>query len=134
MMAISTIPVSPGIPSQRLRVTLDRREFVLDLRWSMREARWYLDVRDSGGVLLVGGVKVVTSWPLLARFRTVVGVPAGDLMIDDGRANPADPTLEDLGASAQLQYLDAAEIAAWQTATAVSVGGGLPVIIGEVPL
>ena len=69
MMAISTIPVSPGIPSQRLRVTLDRREFVLDLRWSMREARWYLDVRDSGGVLLVGGVKVVTSWPLLARFR-----------------------------------------------------------------
>lgn len=134
MMAISTIPVAPGVPSQRLRVTLDRREYVLDFRWSMREERWYLDLRDGSGVLLVGGIKVVTAWPLLARFRAMVGIPAGDLMIDDGRASLADPTLDGLGVTTQLQYLDAAEIAAWQTATAASVGGGLPVIVGEVPL
>lgn len=123
------IPVLPGVPSQRLRVTLDRREYVLDVRWSMREAKWYLDIRDSNGAAIIMGIKIVTGgYSLLARYRSSAlapKLPAGDLMIDDGRANPTDPTLEELGASAQLTYSNAAMVAAI-AADATVTGPGSP--------
>jgi hypothetical protein len=135
MMARFVLPAAASIPSQRCRVTLDRREYVLDLRWSMREERWYLDVRDAAGSLLVGSIKIVTAWPLLRRFRAVVGLPPGDIIVLDGRAGSPDPGLADLGSVAELIYLDAAELAALApTATSVSTGGGAPGGIGEMPI
>ena len=110
-MGTHVIPLRPSVPSYRLRTVLDQREYILELRWSMREERWYLDLRDTNGDLLVGPIKLVVGWPLLYRYRTVEGMPPGDLLVVDGRAAPADPTLDDLGASLQLVYIDGAGLA-----------------------
>jgi hypothetical protein len=106
-----TISLAPGIPSYRQRTVLDGREYVLELRWSQREERWYLDLRTAAGDLLAGAIKLVTGWPLLYRFRTVEGLPPGELMVVDLRADAADPGLDELGDVALLCYLTADEIA-----------------------
>lgn len=107
-----TIALAPGIPSYRQRTLLDGIEYVLELRWSEREARWYLDLRDVNGRALVLATKLVANWPLLYRFRTVPGLPPGELMVLDTRTPPQDPTLHELGAEVQLVYVTRDEIAA----------------------
>lgn len=111
-MAAITIPLAPGLPRYQQRTVLDGREYILALRWSQREERWYLDVSDANGALLVGAVKLVVGFPLLYRFCAgVPGLPPGELMVVDERPHPGDPTLGELGDVAQLIYLDAAEMA-----------------------
>lgn len=104
------INLAPGVPSSRQRVTLDGVEYVLDLRWSQREERWYLDVRDTAGTLLVGAIKLVVLQPLLAPVRVVEGLPPGELMVVDARPGAPDPGLDELGDVAQLVYQSAAEL------------------------
>jgi hypothetical protein len=124
-MTTRTIPLAPGVPFFRQRVTLDGAEYVLVLRWSQREEQWYLDLRDANGVLLVGSIKLVVNWPLLYRFRSIVGVPPGELMVVDGRAQAVDPGLAELGDVAQLVYLDAAELATQAAAALVASTDGV---------
>lgn len=100
-----TIALAPGVPSYRQRTVLDGVEYVLELRWSMRERAWYLDLRDLNGRPLVLGIKLVANWPLLATFRTVEGLPRGELVVVDTRTPPRDPGLGELGADVQLVYL-----------------------------
>ncbi len=103
-MAIETITLAVGVPSYRLRATLDGVEFELVLRWSEREEHWYLDLHDANGMPLVGCIKVVVNWPLLYRFRSLEGLPAGELMAVDLRTPPQDPGLDDLGDAVSLCY------------------------------
>ena len=108
---IVTIALAPGVPSYRQRTVLDGVEYVLELRWSQRERRWYLDMRDVNGHPLVIGMKLVANWPLLYRFRTVRGLPPGELIVLSTRWPPRDPGLDELGATVRLAYVSANEIA-----------------------
>lgn len=111
MMAdVVTIALSPGTPSYRQRTVLEGVEYVLDLRWSEREARWYLDLRDVHGRALVLAIKIVAGWPLFARFRSLPGIPPGELVAIDRRAPPRDPNLLELGDVVQLVYVSRAAI------------------------
>ena len=112
-MAAQRIPITPGVPNFRQRTTLDGREYVFDFRWSQREAKWYLDLRDAQGELLAGSIKLVVSWPLLDSIRGQrSAMPPGELMLIDGRQTPADPGLDELGDEVQLVYLDTDELVA----------------------
>ena len=107
---LQTISVTSA-PSQKLRVKLDGREYVLRLRWSEREERWYLDVLDGKEVLLAGAIKIVANWPLLEAQRFSEALPPGEIMAMDGRTSPADPGLRELGTTIPLVYLPAADVA-----------------------
>jgi hypothetical protein len=112
---IRTINIAPGVPNSRQAVVLDGREYVLDLRWSQREERWYLDMRDANGVLLAGAVKLVSNWPILYRLRVPgSALPPGELVVTDAREVPADPGLDELGDAVQLVYIDAEDMEALQ--------------------
>lgn len=98
----------PGKPHYRERVVLDGQEFVLTLRWSMREERFYLDVADVNGSLLVGAIKVVANWPLLDDVRgSGIAIPRGEIFAHDLRSAPVDPGLDDLGDTIALVYAPA---------------------------
>lgn len=108
-MANLKIPISPGVPSTRQRAVLDGREFILDLRWSTREERWYLDVRDSNGDPLALSIGVVTNWPLLYRFRqhssdNDLMIPDGELWFVAGHPDHEYPTLESMGDTVVFVY------------------------------
>lgn len=108
-MTTLTISLAVGQPNTRQTVVLDGLEYVLDLRWSGREERWFLDLYDAAGTLLAGSIKVINGLPLLYKLRGgAPGLPPGELVVLDGRDIPADPGLEDLGDAAQLAYVEAA--------------------------
>jgi hypothetical protein len=107
---IAAINLAPGVPNYRQRTHLDGVEYELVLRWSDREAAWYLDLNRSTGELLVSGIKVVCNLPLLYRFHGIDGVPPGELIATDGRPEPHDPLLDELGDAVPLLYMDASEV------------------------
>lgn len=94
-----------------MTLVLEGRELVLDLRWSQREEKWYLDLRSADGTLLVGAIKVVVNFPLLIPYHRIAGVPAGEFFANDLRTPPADPGLDELGDVVELCYVPAADMA-----------------------
>lgn len=96
-MAVLVLPSGQGAPRYRYRVDLEGREYAITSNWNEQAQAWFLDVRDSEGVLLRGGVKVVRDWPLLSRGADH-RLPPGDLLA-------LDASLENL----ELVYLEASE-------------------------
>lgn len=98
-----------GVPAFSRKVVLDGTTYALRFRWSMRETKWYLELRDEEGRLITGPMKLVVNFPLLDMRRAgreAPDFPAGELTIFDSRAVPLDPVLEDLGAQHfRLLYL-----------------------------
>jgi hypothetical protein len=133
-MAVMSIRTPSGVPSSRQRVVLDGRTYVLDLRWSQSEERWYLDVRDQAAIPLALAIPLVRAFPLLAGRRGGrPALPPGELVVLDPTPGPhrAAVGLDELGSSAELVYLDAAEVASMaaarassSTSAAASGGGG----------
>lgn len=116
-MSVLAIKLSPGTPNYRQRTMLDGVEYMLDLRWSQLEEKWYLDLRDASGELLIGCIKLVVNFPLLrGRRRHVDGIPAGELFVADNRPFPADPGLDELGDSHRLEYIEAETLAELEAA------------------
>lgn len=103
---IRVIPTT-ALPNFRESVGLDGVEYLLDFRWSQREERWYLDIRNSVGTLLIGCIKIVSNWPLL-RWRRFFSssLPAGEIVPADGRPTPDDPIFLDLGSVVNMCYVD----------------------------
>lgn len=89
-----------NVPRFSRKVTLDGTEYVLRFRWSMREAKWYLELRDQDDVLITGPMKLVVNFPLLDTRRAgreAPEFPAGELTLFTTLAQPTDPVLENLG-------------------------------------
>ena len=116
----------PNAPDVSQRVKLDGREFVLRWRWIGRASRWALDVSSADGVLLAGGIRVVPNVPLLDGLRGGrPELPPGDLILEDPRRSPQDPSLEDLASGpASIVYVEAADLAALAEAAGGSGAGG----------
>jgi hypothetical protein len=112
-MAVQILTVVQGRARFRERTHLDGKEYVLEFRLSERESRWYLDISDVNGVLLVGALKLVLHRKLLEPLRSVAGLPPGELLLLDTRPTPAPPDLDELGVVDQLVYVEAGtEVAA----------------------
>jgi hypothetical protein len=113
MTTLLAIPVRPSVPHQTMRVHLDGRDFGLRFRWSQREERWYFDVSDASDGLIVGSLKVVANYPLLASSRgSGLAIPDGELFAVDRRSAPADPTLENFGDVVEFCYAQAETVEA----------------------
>lgn len=106
-----TIPIPPA-PMSELSISLDGETFSFAFRWSSRTQSWTMDLGDGSGVLLAGGIGLVTGYPLLERFGQRDGWPAGALILLDSEAQDAEPGFTDLGTRHVLVYLTAAEVAA----------------------
>lgn len=102
-MAKLLLPVTPGVPFQRSRVTLDGREFILDLQWNEREERWYLSISDEEGAPILMGRKLVCEVPLLVYYLGDPRVPPGDLRVIDMTHDYSPPGLNDLGAGLRCE-------------------------------
>lgn len=94
---------------------LEGVEYVFELLWSDREACWFLGVSDQDGNAIALGIKLITSWPLLRRFRDA-RLPPGRLFLLDmtgAKGEISAPT--DLGGRFKLKYItsDDADIGAF---------------------
>ena len=103
------IPVRPSVAHQDLQVPLEGRVYTLELRWAVREERWYLDVYDEDKEPIYTAVAVVLNFPLGIRCADARWWPGALMAVDTSGAN-ADPGLADLGATVKLLYYTAEEL------------------------
>lgn len=108
-MAVSEVVVRSGDADQESQVPIEGRTYTLRLRWSGREARWYLDISDEDGDPIYTGVAVVLNFPLAIRCASSALWP-GVLMTVDTSGSNEDPTLDDLGERVKLYYFDTSEL------------------------
>jgi hypothetical protein len=109
-MAVRRLPVRVGVPFQRFQVELDGVLYGVELRWNWRVPAWSLTLRDAGGGALRQGVRVCLGASLLPPRRSSA-FPPGELLLVDRSGSAVDPGLEGLGDTAELVYMDAAEVA-----------------------
>ena len=99
--------VTTPYPDTTQRVELDGLVYTLRLLWSERGQCWHFDMSDADGVRIVSGIRMVTGFPLLYRFRYLGTLPPGELYFFDLQSMGAQPTLEDMGGRFRLYYVDA---------------------------
>lgn len=97
--------VTTPYPDTTQRVPLDGIVYTLRLYWSQRCSSWHMDMSDVDGLPIVSGVRLVTAFPLLYRFR-YLPVPPGEMYFLDLRDQAGEPTLEDMGVLYRLYYVD----------------------------
>jgi hypothetical protein len=98
--------VTTPYPNTTQRVELDGVVYTLRLLWSQRGECWHMDLADADGVAILSGIRMVTCFPLLYRFRHLA-VPPGELYLFDLRDQAGLPTLEEMGDRYRLYYVDA---------------------------
>lgn len=103
-MTVHRIVTTP-YPNTTQRVELDGVVYTLRLLWSERGKAWHLDIADAEVVPILSGLRLVTSFPLLYRFRHLP-LPPGELYFFDLKDQGGTPTLEEMGERYRLYYVD----------------------------
>jgi len=104
-MTAYRIPTSP-YPDTTQRTQLGSSTYSMRLRWNERGESWQLDLADGAGNPLLDGLRLVTLYPLLSRFRYNPSLPPGELWFMDTRDLEGKPTLEGMGDRFRLYYVD----------------------------
>jgi hypothetical protein len=90
-------------------VPFEGTDFLLDFDWNGRASAWFLSVYSADEAPLVLGIKVVSNRPLLHRFRSTPGLPAGDLVAVDFTGLIPYAGFDRLGAEVAFKYLTSDE-------------------------
>lgn len=103
-MAAFEIPVNPDFADQEMIVRLSLRTFRIRLRFSVREAAWYMDLSTEEGTVIITGRKLVSDWSLL---RNLVGTdrPSGDLVTTDTAGTGATAGRDELGPDRRVRLI-----------------------------
>lgn len=102
---------SEPLPVRDMTTDLDGVIFRIVLTWRERQACWYLDLYTAENVALALGVAMRPNAPVLKR-RIGAPWPDGCLMLAAVSGDAAAPeTMEGLGVTHELIYLDAATMA-----------------------
>ena len=101
-----TITAPNGEPAD-LDVTLDGDAYTLRLRRNARADGWAIDILDADGTVVAASLSLRSGWACQGQIRARPGIPPGLLIVVS--ADLADPSVDDLGGSARLIYVTAAE-------------------------
>lgn len=108
-MAAFILPCSSNQPDFNFQCELDAVTYGFRFRWNEREQAWFMTLSDVAGNDLVGSVRVVVGFPLVARSRHLTGMPPGALIASDTSGQDLDPGLDELGGRVQLFYYSVVE-------------------------
>lgn len=87
-MALSEIPLSPN--SQSFNITLAGVDYQMRVVW--RGVCWFLDLMDSAGNLIIGGIPLITGADLLEQYAYLnFGFSLYVLCDDPASENPTQP-------------------------------------------
>ena len=80
MATTTAIRLDTEAPPLVLDCVWDGTTYVVQVAYLPRDDGWYLSVSDTTGDMMVGGVPLIPSWPLLSRYKnTDSRLPRGDL-------------------------------------------------------
>jgi len=99
------IPTRKDLPVYNYTVVLDGVNYLLRYTWNDRMSKWFINVSDAGGTILINNVPLIANWPIIDRFR-VSGQPPGSLLVFDTSLQNLDPARFDLGDRVRMFYLE----------------------------
>jgi len=102
-MAILEVRTQNDLPVYKYLVALDGTTYLLDFLFNARVSKWFLQVSDASGNLLLAPVPVVSTWPIIKRFRDT-RLPIGTVFPFDTSGNNEDPGRFDLGDRVRMLY------------------------------
>lgn len=110
-MPVELTPLEPleQQPGYDYEVDLSGQLHRIVLRYQERNDRWYLDLYDPQGALLVAGKKLSTDFPIITRYRG--SYPDGELVLVDTDQVFVECGFEDLGNRCVWTFTPIAEIA-----------------------
>ena len=91
-------------PDSTQRVQLGDSTYSLRIVWSQRGECWHMHIADSVGTPVLNGLRMVTLYPLLARYH-YLPLPPGELWFLDTKDEAGKPTLEAMGDRYRLYYV-----------------------------
>lgn len=103
------IPIDSSVAFSTIRTVLSGTAYLLVLRYSQRQACFFLDVKLDDGTPIASGIKVVSNFPLLHRCVDERR-PAGELVARPSGSDDTTPDLGELGPGqrVELVYLEPA--------------------------
>lgn len=105
-MATWKIPIKFISPDFNFQIELDAVIYGFRFVYNERADRWSMEIQDALGNALVSGLRVVTNWKPLARFKTP-GLPPGFLFTMDVTGGSTEPTELTFGSTVLLCYVEA---------------------------
>lgn len=104
-MSVLIVPRDGDLANFEFLIELDNVVFRLKFKFNQREDVWYFDIFDELQNPLRTGIKIVVNYPMLTRLRTQTR-PAGEFLANDPRTPPRPPTLDELGVTVLLTYIE----------------------------
>lgn len=111
-MAEQALYLRDDVEAFQYETELDGTTYQLTFSWNARAGQWYLDVRDASGGDLVLGLPLVVDFPLLQTYRSVEGLPPGELLVVDLEGRGGQPGLGEWNSRYQVLYYDTEAMAA----------------------
>ena len=102
-MAILKIPIDSVQPDHKFQMELEGVIYTFRFKLNYRENRWTMDISDELGVLIVGGVAIVTNFPLLKQYKNRA-LPPGNMICLDLSDSGAEPIGDVFGNTHLLIY------------------------------
>lgn len=101
-MAIYEIPLASK--PEAFQIALAGVTYKLNVAWrDAPQGGWFIDLSDSSGALIVGGVPLVTGADLLAQYA-YLGI-GGELWVQTDGDPAAVPTFDNLGSESHLYFV-----------------------------
>lgn len=97
------IPVRSDIPSYEFKTDLENVLYNFSIRWNERMATWIMDIGDEQGVIIVGGIPLLTGINILGPYKNEL-LPPGLFVVYDETGENRNPTRENFGVDIKLLY------------------------------
>jgi hypothetical protein len=97
--------LNDGSSHYSMRINFDGTDYEVQMHWSTREARWYLSLLTSAGVMISSHMKIMSNWPLLRFYHDRPGMPTGELMAVTTTPDRSPPGLHDLAVDARCTLM-----------------------------
>lgn len=109
-MASQVIPCRTDLPHYMMNVLLQGVIFQLVFDWNDRASRWYLQVNDSSGSMIAGGLPLLVRTPVLKSVVTDIRRPNGDFVAEDTTGKDQEAGLTDLGGRVLVLYVPSTDL------------------------
>lgn len=104
-MAIVQCPTQNNLPSFQYVINLDGTNYTLTFTYNIRMSKWFLNLADGVGNVIISQVPMVSDWPLFDRFNEAA-IPPGTIFPWDTSGQDLDAGQFDLGARVLLYYAE----------------------------
>lgn len=106
------VPIFSSTSSQFIiEAELGGSNWILGLRYNARDVSWYLSISDNNDNLVLSGIKLVPTYPLIERYRYIPNLPNGDFIVMDLDESPGGSVnFDNLGTRYQLVFFTQEEI------------------------